>query len=253
MNRMTSIGESGLHAAQQWTETVAQNMANLNTPGYRRRLPKFAPLFGEGFGRDLLTLVAKGQGVRTTEVELAQEQGLLQATGRTLDLAVEGPGFFVLQNAHGEREYTRNGVFYLDEDGRLVTADGRFVLDAAGERIRLAVQASELVMNHAGEIRQRGSEEVLARLGLVRFPNPEKLSSVGAQRYTETPASGPPVQLTPGEPGAGHILQGFTEMSNVDLAAEITDLMLAQRAFQLAARLLTEGDQLDRLASETVE
>jgi len=253
MNRSTSIGESGLRAAQVWVDSIAHNIANVNTPGFRSLKTDFGTALASALEQGTLPDLMMGSGVDTGDIILDQRQGSLQATGRMLDVAIEGPGFFVCRDSNGEVSYTRDGTFYIDGSGRLTTSDGSYVLGTGDQILQLGTEPGQVHINGVGQVYREGTEEALGCLKVVTFENPEKLLSAGKQHFQETEASGAPVDLGGDNGQPVHLRQGYRETSNVDLATELTHLIVAERAFQLAARLVQEGDQLDSAAGDLAQ
>jgi flagellar basal-body rod protein FlgG len=251
MNRMTLVGETGLKGSQYWIENIGHNVANVSTPGYRSRDLDFESALVSEVDQANLPDLAQGNGVQTMGVRMSQEQGGIEASGRALDVALEGTGFFVVQNSEGAVRYTRDGTFYADSEGNLTAGDGSFVLGVDDEPINLGSELGEISIDTAGEIRRGESADSLGQLKVVSFENPERLRNVGKQRFEETDSSGAAAPITPGTPDTGSVRQGYRESSNVSLADELTDLMRAQRAFQFAARLVQQGDELDAGAADT--
>ncbi len=186
-----------------------------------------------------------GRRGRTTGLP---QQGPIEPTGQTWDLALDGPGFFQVQQTAGTIAYTRDGAFHLDQAGRLVTADGLFVLPP----ITIPVNAQEVYVDRDGVILARinGQTQQVGVLQLARFPNPEGLRAIGANRYVATAASGAAQVAQAGFPGYAEIVSRALERSNVDLASEMMSMMIAQRAYGLSLQTLQMADRMHELALE---
>ena len=227
--RALSIAATGGRAMMDRIDAIARNLANAATPAYKKTRTNFA---------DLLDQEVQGAGVRLASVEKLFHPGALRKTGRDLDLAIDGEGFFRLRLPDGAVAYTRDGRLDLDAEGRLVTSDGHR-LDAPfripGTVTRLSVDPSGVVeaLDPA-----TGRPDALGRIGLARFVNPSGLEAVGGALYRETPASGHPVN------GIGRIRQGFLEESNVDAVQEMVELLSALRAFEINAKCIETADQV---------
>ena len=253
-------GRLGLTGQQRNIDTIGNNISNINTTGYKKaRLDFQDNLYTRMFNKEDMgphMNLQRGLGVRTYQTARIWEQGGLQSTGRTLDVALEGKGYFVLENPNPVDEdgldeflFTRNGAFYLsveDDGDYLVDAHGRYLLDEDGERILIpdpvALQCDRtgLLYMYGGG----GETVIIAQLGLCDFVNPGGLVSAGDSAYAQTVNSG---DLLENIDVVTH--QGFVEESNVDLAEEMTRMIRAQRAYQIAARCVTTADQMMQVAN----
>ncbi len=242
---------SGIAACQRSVELTAHNMANLNTPAYKRSEMVFGDMLYHEFHQRRFPTSAEqdllvGQGVQLLARAPFLEQGTLLYGERPLDLAIEGDGYFRLLG-HGEGElYTRCGSFQVDESGKLVTCNGDY-LDTA---VTLERGAIDLTIGPDGKITatgENGETVELGQLRLYRFPNPYGLTEVGSGCYMANEASGDPREGIPGENGFGRIRQYYLEMSNADIRAEMVDLLIAQRTLQANVRSLVTADELQAL------
>jgi len=246
-------------AQQTHIDTIAHNMANVGTTGFRRSRAEFQDLVYQQVrtpggrtadGGTLPTGVQIGQGVRTVSTEIVQTQGSLQQTGNPLDLAIEGDGFFQVTRSGGEVGYTRAGNFKLDQDGRLVTVDGLAVEPA----ISVPADATSVTISADGTISvtQPGSGETteLGQLQIARFPNPGGLEALGRGMFRPTTASGQPLVAQPGQEGSGTIAQGSLEGSNVEVVNEMIDLISSQRAYELNQRVIRASDEMLRKSTD---
>jgi flagellar basal-body rod protein FlgG len=241
------IAASGLSSQQQQIDVISNNLANMQTPGYKRSRVAFTDVSAltPAQAQQGLAVNQVGAGTQILETAPVMVDGALQQTGNTWDLAIQGAGFFEIENGEGgERLYTRAGQLKVDSDGYLATSAGHRLAQA----IQIPADAKHLSVSGSGEIHaQLGSDSkdsVVGTLQLATFTAPEALRSVGGNNFAVTPASGDPVVGKPGEAGFGTITQGYVEGSNVDLVGEMSALVLAQRAYQLNARVLQATDQV---------
>lgn len=247
------IGASGMMAQQHRVEVVANNLANMNTSGFQRRRVEFHDLIyknsprpnnsGSRHGEQVPGGVQSGLGVDLTAVYRVTEQGSLRSTENTFDLAVQGKGYFPVQLPNGETAYTRDGTFQLDSAGQIVTQDGFTVLPG----ITVPANAVDVTINAAGEVlvnQGGGTPTNVGNIQLALFPNEGGLRAEGNNLYTETDASGAAATATPGQNGAGAVLQGFVETSNVNAVEEIADMIRAQRAYDMNSKVMSTADQM---------
>lgn len=244
------IGRSGLRAQQQMVETISNNIANLNATAFKKEVAQLSPVraVADRFADSLKPAAAQaGQvlGVQVTGVQRDMSQGQLQTTGRPLDLAIQGNGFFVLQRPDGSEAYARAGEFTVSEDG--------FMVDRNGNRLQPDIQidgdASNLVVDRSGLVsvtQTDGSSLALGQLQIARFANPDNLTLDGTGVYLAGSQSGKAVDVKPGEEQAGLVMQGYLESSNVSLVDEFTSLVMAQRAYEASAKVVqTAGELFD--------
>ncbi len=248
------IAATGMAAQQMRVDVVSQNLANMSTTGYNARRAEFADLHYQQVARPgtisaedgtvLPTGIQIGLGVRPTSVSTILEQGSLTATGGDLDVAIEGRGYLEVTLPSGAAGYTRDGGLKRTGDGLIVTSDGYEV--APG--VTIPSDARSLSISATGEIfayfADRVQPERLGQLALTGFTNEKGLEAIGSNLFTETGASGPPLQGTPGEDGLGTLRQGFLEESSVDAVREVTELIKAQRGYELNAKVITAADQM---------
>ncbi|SFQ29447.1 flagellar hook-basal body protein [Caldicoprobacter faecalis] len=242
MIRALYSSASAMVAQQQNLDIISNNIANINTVAYKKVRPAFQDaLYSAMDARRAPEPVnlQVGNGVRVAATQRHFRHGRLQETGRTLDFAIDGEGFFVLLRPDGTLCYTRDGSFQISTEqvggvmvNRLVTPQGEYVLDINGQPMEV----------------YNGQEVPVDRFNIAVFPNPEGLEAIGYNRFVETEASGPAMN---GYPAV--VRQGFLELSNVDLAEEMAQLILAQRAYQLSSRVLQSADEMERLANNLRE
>lgn len=240
------ISSTGLRSQQEQIDVISNNVANMQTPGFKRAQVNFAEVAasitpGESVARAAST---HGGGSRVASTSLEFGAGALQPTRGALDLAIDGLGFFELEDASGNRFYTRAGRFRLDDQGYMAAINGMRLV--AG--IQIPGTASDIQISTSGEVSALlpDSEErvVMGSIDLVTFTSMEGLESQGDNIFRATPEAGPPMSSIAGEDGTGKLQQGYLEMANVDMIDEMTNLVLAQRAYQLNARVLQASDQI---------
>lgn len=249
-----STAATGMLAQQLNIEVIANNVANLNTTGFKRQRAEFQDLLYQNVERvganssDAGTVVPSGiqvgVGVRAAGVYRITDQGSLQNTANTFDLAVNGRGFFNIQLPDGQDAYTRAGSFQVDQTGQLVTAQGYIVQPA----IVIPQTATDVTINEQGQVEYMEdgatAPAVAGTLNLANFANEVGLEAIGGSMFLESQASGAAVLSTPGQPGFGSVLQGFLEQSNVNAVSEITAMISAQRAYELNSQVIQTADEM---------
>jgi len=254
--RALSIGATGMLAQQVNVEVISNNIANMSTTGFKRGRAEFHDLLYQDLRRvgsvssDAGTIVPSGVqvglGVRTAAVYRIHEQGNLNITDNTLDLAINGRGYFQVELPSGETAYTRAGSLQLSPDGDIVTPEGFLV--APG--IRVPQDAVSIAINTNGEVwvKRDGvvNPELQGTFELATFVNDAGLEAVGKNLFKETPASGGPQVDIPGAPGFGSVLQGALETGNVNAVQEITSLITAQRAYEMNSKVIQASDEMLR-------
>jgi flagellar basal-body rod protein FlgG len=248
------IAASGMSAQQMRVDVVSNNLANMSTSGYNARRAEFADLHYQQVTRPgtvnaqdgtvLPTGVQMGLGVRPAAVSVIVQQGSLLETGGELDLAVEGKGYIEVTLPSGTSAYTRDGGLKRSADGLIVTSDGYEV--APG--ITIPTDARSLSINAAGEVFAYFNDQVapqqLGQITLATFANEKGLEAMGSNLYLETAASGPAAVAVPGEDGLGTLRQGYLEESSVDPVREVTELIKAQRGYELNAKVIAAADEM---------
>ena len=252
--RSLSIAATGMLAQQLNVDVISNNIANMNTTGYKRRRAEFQDLLYQNLERvgsttsDTGTIVPSGVqiglGVKTSAVYMIAEQGALVSTSNTFDLAINGKGYFQITLPSGETAFTRAGSFQLSPTGQIVTADGYTVQPG----ITIPSGAIGVTINPAGQVlvKQGGvvAETNVGQLQLASFPNAAGLQAIGDSLFLETAASGTALTGTPDSTGFGKIVQNFLETSNVNTVAEITGLITAQRAFEMNSKVIQTADEM---------
>ncbi|WP_376875659.1 flagellar basal-body rod protein FlgG [Albirhodobacter sp. R86504] len=252
--RALQIAATGMAAQQTRVEVISNNLANMSTTGYNARRAEFADLHYQQVTRPGTisasdgTLVPAGVqlglGVRPTAVSINLAQGSLSATGGDLDLAIDGAGFLEVTLPSGTSAYSRDGGLKRTADGLIVSSDGYEV--APG--ITIPADSNAIAINAEGEVYAYFSDQVepqlLGQFTLADFTNEKGLEAIGSNLFLETGASGPALVSTPGENGLGTLRQGYLEESSVDPVREITDLIKAQRGYELNAKVISAADQM---------
>lgn len=252
--RALGIAATGMLAQQRNVEVISNNLANMNTTGFTRRRTEFHDLLYQNLrrvgstsaddGSVVPTGVQVGLGVKLAAVYRIHAQGNLAATDNAFDLAVQGKGYFQVLLPSGETAYTRDGTFQLNANGEIVTHDGYVVQPG----ITVPSDAIDVTVNQSGEVLVKLEGQVnlqnVGQLQTATFANESGLQAIGSNLLLETAASGPPTVGTPQAPGFGAVLQGFLETSNVNAVEEITNLISAQRAYEMNSKVIETADQM---------
>jgi flagellar basal-body rod protein FlgG len=252
--RALAIAATGMSAQQLNVEVIANNIANINTTAFKRARAEFTDLLyqderpagvpNRGNQQPIPEGAQVGLGVRNAAIRNLHIQGALTSTGNKLDLAINGRGWFQIEGANGETFYTRAGSFNKNAEGQLVTIDGNLVTP----QITIPADTTEVIVNETGEVFARvGTETTLQSLGqitLANFANDAGLEAMGGNLYQETAASGSPVVGVPGDPSYGTVEQGYLELSNVDPVKEITELITAQRSYEMNSKVIQAVDEM---------
>jgi len=256
MVRSLWTGASGMIGQQNNIDTISNNLANVNTAGYKKQRADFEDLIyqtvkvaGTPATEDTVIPVGiqMGHGVKLADTQRVFTQGALQFTEVATDMAIQGEGFFRVQMYDGSWAYTRNGNFKVDETGRLVTSDGYWVLpdiimpeNFLPNTINVTLDGKVSVV-----VPQIDDEPIqIGQMELYRFPNPVGLTAIGENLFKITNASGDPIPGTPGFEGMGQIAHKFLEMSNISVVREMVDLIIAQRAYEFNSRTIQTSDNM---------
>ena len=259
--RALYISATGLSASQLSVDTIAQNLANASTTGYKAARPEFQDLMYQDLKRSgtnstdqgtiLPVGIQIGMGVKTAAISSNTGQGSIAVTNNTLDVAIQGKGYLQVTMADGSITYTRDGSLKLNDTGIIVTNDG-FAIQPS---ITVPNNATSISINANGvvqaTIQGQTTPQQLGQLQLATFPNPAGLQANGNNLFSETAASGAALQSNPGLDGTGTLLQGSLESSNVDSVTEITNLISAQRAYEMNTKVLTAVDQMLQSLNQT--
>jgi flagellar basal-body rod protein FlgG len=254
MMRALHIAATGLAAQQMNVEVIANNMANINTTGFKRARAEFTDLLymaerlpgvtSRGAEGVIPEGARVGLGVRTAAIRNLHLQGTIQQTGNKLDVALQGRGFFQIQGPDGETLYTRAGAFNTNGQGQIVTLDGYQVLPA----MTVPQDALEVIVSDAGLVSVRMPGQVapqqIGQITLANFVNEAGLEPLGGNLYRQTEASGQAAVGNPGETGLGTLRQGYLESSNVDPVKEISELITAQRAYEMNTKVVQTADDM---------
>jgi flagellar basal-body rod protein FlgG len=252
--RAMNIAATGMLAQQTNVEVIANNIANQNTTGFKRQRAEFQDLLYQTDRRagaqssDTGTIVPVGVqigiGVKTAAVYRITTQGNLTTTSNPLDVAVQGRGFFQILQPDGTTAYTRAGSFQLSPTGQIVTADGFTVqpgITVPQNTIGISINASGQVQ---AQVAGQTAPQTVGQFQLANFPNEAGLEALGNNLFLETPASGQPITGNPTSIGFGALNQGLLETSNVDIVSEITNLITAQRAYEMNSKVIQTTDQM---------
>jgi flagellar basal-body rod protein FlgG len=252
--RAMNTAATGMMAQELNVEVIANNIANMRTTGYKRQRAEFQDMLYQHVtrigtqtstqGNILPVGVDVGSGVKTVGTPRIITQGSLTQTGGSLDVAVQGDGYFKIQLPDGTFAYTRDGSFQMDAQGRVVTAQGNLVMPG----ITIPQNSSALTINSQGQVsvivQGNTNPTILGQLTLTSFLNEAGLLPVGDNLFQETPASGPPQDGLPATNGMGNLQQGNLEQANVEAVTEIADLIAAQRAYEMNSKVISATDQM---------
>jgi flagellar basal-body rod protein FlgG len=252
--RSLDIAGTGMQAQATNVEVISNNIANMTTTGLKRRRAEFQDLIYQNLRRvgsnssDAGSIVPAGAqvglGVKTAAIYRINEQGNLKQTSNTFDMAIRGNGFFQVTLPSGETAYSRDGTFALSAEGQVVTADGYVVQPG----ITVPANATDVAINASGQVQVtldgQPAPALVGQIQLAVFPNAAGLDAQGDNLFLATTASGAAVTGTPASPGFGSVLQGFVETSNVNVVSEITNLITAQRAYEMNSKVITTSDQM---------
>lgn len=252
------VAKTGLNAQQSRIQVISNNLANVNTTGFKRDRANFESLLYQVWrpagaqtseATALTSPSAIGTGVRMVNTEKLYTQGTLNATENALDVAIDGDGFFQILMPDGQIGYTRNGTFSRNQDGTLTTSSG-YILQP---EIAIPEDASSITISGDGIVSvtvagQVDAQEV-GQITLARFGNPRGLEPIGETMVVETTASGAPVIGNPMEDGTGKLVQGYLEASNVNVVQELVDMIEAQRAYEVNSKSISASDEMMRFLS----
>jgi flagellar basal-body rod protein FlgG len=248
------IASTGMMAQEKNVEVISNNIANLRTAGFKRQRTEFQDLLYQDLRRmgtatsDAGTIVPTGieigSGVRVVATPRIMSQGNVQPTEKALDIAIRGEGFFQIQLPDGGTAYTRAGTFERDATGQIVTPDG-FVLDPG---ITIPEDATDITISATGVVQgfvgNDAEPQEFGQIQLARFVNNAGLKAAGDNLFLETASSGAPTTGNPNDEGFGNLLQGHLELANVNAVSEISDLISAQRAYEINSRVIRAADEM---------
>lgn len=253
MLRSLWVAKTGLEAQQAQMDVITNNIANVNTNGFKRSRAVFEDLLYQTVRQpgapssqqtQFPTGLQFGTGVKPVATERLHTQGNLMQTGNSKDIAIDGKGFFQIQLSDGTVAYTRDGSFHVDNQGQLVTSSGYLLLP----QITVPAEAQVLTVSRSGQVsvtvQGTAAAQELGTLQLASFINPAGLEARGENLYVETGASGAPIVNEPGTNGLGQLSQGFVEAANVNVVEEMVNMVQAQRAYELNSKAVTASDQM---------
>lgn len=251
MIRSMYSGISGMKGFQTKLDVIGNNIANVNTHGFKKGRVMFQDMvsqqiqgsMGPTNERGGVNSQQVGSGSTIGAIDTVHTEGPNQYTGRILDLAIKGEGYFTVEQG-GETYYTRAGNFYIDPENNIVNSSGAYMLTDTGERIQAPPTAESISINKEGQIQfgmPDDAEDVVYQIGIARFPNPDGLDNAGGNLFVATNASGAAIQ---NPDGIGQVQSSYLEMSNVDLSDEFTEMIVAQRGFQANSRVITTSDEI---------
>ena len=252
--RALDTAATGMAAMDLKVQVIADNIANMSTTGFKSQRAEFQDLIYEHVqrvgaqasdqGNILPVGIELGSGVKTVGTPRLMTQGTLTQTGNTLDVAIQGDGFFKILMPDGTFSYTRDGSFKMDAQGRVVQAEGYVVQPG----ITIPQNASGLTISNQGQVSVTlpgsSTSTILGQLTLTRFTNNAGLQANGDNMYTATPASGTPQDGIASVDGMGDLQQGSLEQANVDSVTEISNLITAQRAYEMNSKVISAADQM---------
>ena len=252
MIRALFSSATGMESQQMNLDVIANNLANVNTTGYKKSKIEFQDLLyqttrtagaEQGAGNQVPTGLQVGHGSRAVATSRVFTTGELTQTGEKLDVAIAGDGFFQVQLPDGSQAFTRDGAFKLSSSGNVVNSDG---LQVIGGFPPFPAETTGITISPTGEISVTTSKGTspAGRVTVTRFANPAGLDALGRNLYKESPASGPPETGNPGENGFGELQQGYLEMSNVKVVEEMVKLIMAQRAYEVNSRAIQAADEM---------
>lgn len=261
MLRALYTAASGMEAQQLNIDTIAHNLANINTTGYKQRRAQFQDLLYQDIrpagsantaNTDVPTGLQVGLGTKPVATEILFGQGDFAATNNPLDMVIQGNGFFQIRQVNGQLAYTRNGQFHLNKDGNLVTSDG----DLLEPQITIPVDKISVFVGSDGTVSvlQGGQTDAqkIGQIQLALFPNPAGLQNLGKSLFVPTQSSGQPITGTPGENGLGTMLSGYSEQSNVSVVEEMVNMIISQRAYEANSKVIRTADDMFTQANNVV-
>lgn len=256
------VSKTGLTAQNKQLSTISNNLSNVNTNGFKRDRANFQDLLYQterqpggltSQNRELPSGLQLGTGVRVTATTKEHTQGDMKVTEQSLDMAIDGKGFFQVENPDGEIYYTRNGEFQLNDDGDIVTPNG----DLLEPNINVPEDATSITIGRDGTvsavINNEADAQELGQIDLANFVNPRGLEAIGQNLFRETQASGDPIIGEAGIDGLGTIEQGMLEGSNVEIVEEMVDMITTQRAFEMNSNVVSTSDEMLQFINQTLQ
>jgi flagellar basal-body rod protein FlgG len=261
MLRAMYTAASGMEAQQLNIDTIAHNLANINTSGFKLRKAQFQDLLYQNIRQagasntattEIPVGLQVGLGTKPVATEIIFSQGDFSATNNPLDIVIQGQGFFQIRQSNGDIAYTRNGNFHLNRDGNVVTSEG----DLLDPQITIPQDQIGITIGSDGtvSVQQSGQAQPqqVGRIELANFQNPSGLQNMGKSLFTPTQASGDAITGTAGENGLGSLLAGFVEQSNVSVVEEMVNMIITQRAYEANSKVIRTADEMFTQANNVV-
>lgn len=253
MLRALHTAASGMEAQQLNIDTIAHNLANINTSGFKLRRAQFQDLMYQNMRQagasntattEIPVGLQVGLGTKPVASEIIFTQGDFAATNNSLDMVIQGHGFFQVRQANGQMAYTRNGNFHLNRDGNIVTSDG----DLLDPQINIPQDQTSITIGSDGTVSVQQANQTQAqqvgRIELALFQNPSGLENIGKSLFMPTQSSGEATTGTPGENGLGTLLSGYVEQSNVSVVEEMINMIVSQRAYEANSKVIRTADEM---------
>jgi flagellar basal-body rod protein FlgG len=261
MLRALYTAASGMEAQQLNIDTIAHNLANINTSGFKLRRAQFQDLLYQNIRQagaantattDIPVGLQVGLGTKPVATAIIFSQGDFQATNNPLDLVIQGQGFFQIRQVNGQIAYSRNGNFHLNRDGNIVTSEG----DLLDPQITIPEDQIGITIGSDGtvsvQLANQTQPQQVGRIELALFQNPSGLQSIGKSLFLPTQSSGEAVTGTPGENGLGTLLAGFIEQSNVSVVEEMVSMIISQRAYEANSKVIRTADEMFTQANNVI-
>ena len=257
MIRSLWTAASGMTAQKINMDVIANNLANVNTSGFKKSRADFEDLLYQTLkspgadtssGGQIPTGIQIGMGTRYSSVQKIFSQGDFSQTGNQMDLAIAGNGFFKIVNSNGDEVYTRAGSFKIDSEGYIVTSQG----DRLQPEVSIPTNSVSFTIDDSGALEafdENGDTTTTAQLTLTNFINPSGMKSLGGNYYSPSESSGDPIEGNPGVDGIGTIIQGSLEMSNVDVVEEMVNMIASQRAYEISSKSIKSADEMMQMAN----
>jgi flagellar basal-body rod protein FlgG len=253
MLRALHTAASGMEAQQLNIDTIAHNLANINTSGYKVRRAQFQDLLYQNMRQagasntattEIPVGLQVGLGAKPTAVQMIFTQGDFVSTSNSLDMVIQGQGFFQIRQPNGQIAYTRNGNFHLNREGNIVTSEG----DLLDPQIQIPLEQTGITIGADGtvsvQLPDQTQPQPVGRIELAQFQNPSGLENIGRSLLLATQASGEPTTGTPGENGLGTLLSGYVEQSNVSVVEEMINMIVSQRAYEANSKVIRTADEM---------
>jgi flagellar basal-body rod protein FlgG len=261
MLRALYTAASGMEAQQTNIDTIAHNLANVNTSGFKSRKAQFQDLLYQNIRQagasststtEIPVGLQIGLGTKPVATEIVFSQGDFSSTNNPLDIVIQGNGFFQIRQVNGQTAYTRNGNFHMNRDGNIVTSDG----DMLDPQITIPQDQVGITIGSDGtvSVQQAGQSQPqqVGKIEIAHFQNPSGLQNIGKSLFVSTQSSGDAVTGTPGENGLGTLLSGYVEQSNVSVVEEMINMIVSQRAYEANSKVIRTADEMFTQANNVV-